>query len=75
MAGQSLARQYRTPNQLETAILNLVINARDAMPNGGRITLTTQDRHISEDARSIPGFAARGLCRSLSGRQRDRHVA
>ncbi|UPA28015.1 response regulator (plasmid) [Shinella oryzae] len=56
--------------QLENALLNLCINARDAMPDGGRLTIETGNRWLDERAASqrgvLPGQYV-SLCVSDTG--------
>ena len=58
------------PPQLENALLNLCINARDAMPNGGRLTIETANRWMDKRAaaeRELPPGQYISLCVSDTG--------
>jgi signal transduction histidine kinase/CheY-like chemotaxis protein len=44
-----LWKTHADANQLENAILNLAINARDAMPDGGRVTIETLNCYLDDD--------------------------
>jgi len=46
--GAGLWRIEADPNELEAAILNLAINARDAMPDGGRLTIETSNAYLDD---------------------------
>lgn len=58
------------PNQLENAVLNLCINARDAMPDGGRVTIETSNKWFDRDAaraRDLPAGQYVALCVTDTG--------
>lgn len=49
-----LPRVLSDPNQLESALLNLLVNARDAMPGGGDVTISAEVRRVETSGAELP---------------------
>jgi CheY-like chemotaxis protein/anti-sigma regulatory factor (Ser/Thr protein kinase) len=48
---------YADPAELETALINLALNARDAMPDGGEVTISAENRRVEQE-----DFPAEHVC-------------
>jgi CheY-like chemotaxis protein len=55
-----LGRILADPGQLQQVLLNLAVNARDAMPEGGKLTITTTNVDVDEASRAVHGLEAPG---------------
>lgn len=59
LMGPDVAQVFIDPGQLEQVLLNMAVNARDAMPRGGTLTISTSNIVIEEsEARLEPGLSA-----------------
>jgi len=60
LPGAALGRVQADPGQVEQVIMNLAVNACDAMPHGGKLTIETANVNLDEDYARRDGNAAPG---------------
>ncbi len=58
--GDDLGRITADPGQLEQVLMNLTVNARDAMPKGGTLTIETANVELDEESRSMHADSVAG---------------
>jgi two-component system, cell cycle sensor histidine kinase and response regulator CckA len=66
--GESLGRVRADPSQMEQILMNLAVNARDAMPDGGRLAIATSNADMGERWARVHGGAKEGryVCLAVS---------
>src|SRR5207249_3644615 len=74
----ALGKVKADPSQVEQVIMNLVVNARDAMPNGGRLTIETAnadpDKAVAYPRLPVPHGSCVRLTVADTGAGMDREV-
>lgn len=59
--GEDIPRVFVDPGQIEQVLMNLVVNAKDAMPEGGKLLVATRKEYVPAQKSSVMGEIPEGL--------------